>query len=271
MAEPVVVDQVVGRHGVVAAGATHRGRVREQDEDAFGLDTSMDVYVVSDGMGGLAAGATAARTVVDAVPGLLGDRCSPPVGDDPRLPDALREVVASVSRALHDESREWPDLAGMGATVVLAAVGARLTVAHLGDSRAYLWSSGRLTRLTDDHSVVGLLMRLGHIRPTSVADHPARGRLTRYVGMQGQAQADVVTVPFGRGDRVLLCTDGLWGVVAHGVLADSLAAGDSAADTCAALVRAALDAGAPDNVTAVVVDRQTGGEPTTAASRGAPP
>jgi protein phosphatase len=245
--------------------------VREQDEDAFALAGALDAYLVSDGMGGLAAGATAARTVVDAVPGLLGDRCSRPIGDDPSLPAALHEVIASVSRALHDQSREWADLAGMGATVVLAVVGARLTVAHLGDSRAYLWSSGGLTRLTDDHSVVGVLVRLGQLRSASAADHPARGRLTRYVGMHGPAQPDVVTVPFGRGDRLLLCTDGLWGVVADDMIGDSLAADGSAADTCEALVRAALDAGAPDNVTAVVVERRAGGEATTPASAGAAP
>lgn len=271
MAESVRVDEVVGRHGLLAAGATHRGRVREEDEDAFVLDPALDVYVVSDGMGGRAAGATAARIVVDAVPRLLADRCSRPVGDDPGLPDALHEVVESLSRAVHDEAREWPELAGMGATLVLAVIGSGLTVAYLGDSRAYLSSCGGLTRLTDDHSVVGVLLRLGQIGPTTAVDHPARGQLTRYVGMQGPAQADVVGVPFGSGDRLLLCSDGLWGVVNDDEIRTTLATGGSPADSCEALVRAALEAGAPDNVTAVVVDRRRAVASTTTVTRGALP
>jgi protein phosphatase len=145
----------------------------------------------------------------------------------------------------------------MGATLVLAIIrDGRLTVAHLGDSRAYRFHLGTLSRLTADHSVVELLLEQGVISGAEARDHPARGRITRYVGMDGTAEPDIVSVDFAPGDRLLLCTDGLTSVLPDAALADVLTRTDG--DPAAAsegLVRAALAAGTADNVTALVAEQ----------------
>ena len=130
--------------------------------------------------------------------------------------------------------------------------GAVLHVAHQGDSRAYLFRKGGLRKLTADHSIVAMLVRDGEITIEEAAGHPARGQLTRFVGMPWDAYCEVQSMGINGGDRLLLCTDGLWGVVAEEEMAATLSECPGSEQACRRLIDAALRHGAPDNVTAVV-------------------
>ena len=148
----------------------------------------------------------------------------------------------------------------MGATVVMALVqDDRAFIAHMGDSRAYLLRRGKLRPLTDDHSIVGILLRTGEIRPEEAEHHPARGQLSRYVGMEDEVYPDVRTVRLASGDRLLLCTDGLTGMVPDDTIMGLLAVSEEPQVACDHLVEAANAAGGKDNITAVIVDWQAPG------------
>lgn len=242
--------------GIRASALSHPGLVRDHNEDAFTLGTNCDLYIVADGVGGQPGGGTAARIVVEALPELLSGPLAAADLAEAALHELLRATLARLSHTVRNEAAR-AGRAGMGATVVLAVVrDGRATIAHMGDSRAYRFHDGVLAVLTADHSVVGILLQRGEITCEQARDHPARGRITRYVGMPEGVDPDVATTGLEPGDRLLLCTDGLTGVVPDAEVAAVLAAtgGDPEA-ACRRLVDAALAAGAPDNVTVLVADR----------------
>ncbi|MDI7278161.1 MAG: SpoIIE family protein phosphatase, partial [Anaerolineae bacterium] len=142
-----------------------------------------------------------------------------------------------------------------GATVAAAWLrGGQAHLAHMGDSRIYLYRQGRLSQQTEDHSVVALLLRSGEITPEEARRHPARHQITRHVGMEGEVYADVRTIQLEPGDRLLLCTDGLTGPLDDERVAALLAEHGDPEAACRALVAAANAAGGADNITALVVD-----------------
>jgi len=160
-----------------------------------------------------------------------------------------------LSGQLREEAKKRPDLAGMGATVALALLAGRHAhIAHLGDSRAYLFRRGRLQQLTADHTVTAALLHLGEIEEKDALGHPARHRLTRYVGMEGEALPDLRVVELRVGDRLLLCSDGLTGMVPDRHIAQVLRRQRTPEEACEALVAAANAAGGRDNVSAIVID-----------------
>lgn len=224
-----------GRDILEAAAATDPGHVRSRNEDAHLHDPERRLLAVADGLGGHVGGDVASRTALREIDEVLtAERLR---GGDPSelLPEALRAANHRV-RARVDEE---PSLRGMGTTVVLAhldATGGGLTVAHVGDSRAYTLSGGRLRRLTEDHVHRGLLGRT----------------LIQAVGTQPHVEPDLVRVSPEAGDRLLLCTDGLTDMLTEEQIAELLARGGDDATACGALVDAALDQGGVDNVTVVV-------------------
>jgi len=140
----------------------------------------------------------------------------------------------------------------MGATLVMALLTEnRAHIAYMGDSRGYLFRDDGLTRLTNDHLVVEILLRNGEITPDEAEKHPARGLVTRYVGMDNEVYPDVRTIALSQGDRLLLCSDGLSGMIPDNVIAHILTTCSDSENACQALVDAA---GGRDNITSVVVD-----------------
>ena len=251
------VFAAVSPHGAHAAALTDVGNVRDHNEDAFVLAPELDLYVVSDGMGGHAGGETASRIVVETLPEVLGERLAARELTEEERRGVMRATLLELSRRVREEAERRVGLAGMGATVVAAAVhDAGVTIAHMGDSRAYRFSGAGLTQVTDDHSVVGILLRRGEITADEAKDHPARGRITRYVGTEDDIDPDVTTVGFEPGERLLLCSDGLSGMVSDediaGVLADTPGVPEA---SCHRLMDAALAGDAPDNITVLVIDR----------------
>ncbi|MBN2560500.1 MAG: Stp1/IreP family PP2C-type Ser/Thr phosphatase [Phycisphaerae bacterium] len=240
----------------VVAAVTEVGNVRDHNEDAYFVDEAGDLFIISDGMGGHQAGEYASKAVVTVLPKMIRRA----LDADPKMPakslrDALVRSIAELSKQLREESAGQAGLAGMGATVVMTLLRREYAyIAHMGDSRAYLLRDGVLRQLTDDHSVVGILLRSGQITAEEAKDHPARGSVSRYVGMEGDALPDVQTVRLKAGDRLLLCTDGLSGMVSDDAIVSLLADHSEAEPACQVLVEAAKASGGRDNITVVVVD-----------------
>ena len=226
------------------------------DSTAFFTDIEHGLFIVSDGMGGAHAGELASEIVVKILPQMIEERMTmleKPTSQEIRL--LLRDAITELSERLSHESRDKIGLKGMGATVVLAMIKRKSAhIANMGDSRAYLFRDNQLKQLTEDHSIVGILLRHGDITPQEVIEHPAKGRLSRYVGMEGEVYPDVCTVRIKNGDRLLLCSDGLSGMLNDRKIAELLIMHPDPQNACKALVDAANSIGGKDNITVVIVD-----------------
>lgn len=242
-----------------AAGLSDAGCVRTRNEDAFLVDEQHGLFLVADGIGGHPGGDIAARMVVEDLPTILW-RCAaeaptPDADDAALLRCLLLKSLWATSERIRQEGERRSGLRHMGAAAVVAWLTARHAhIVHLGDCRAYLWRWGQLQPLTEDHSVVSVLVRQGEVLPEDAETHPAKGCLTRFAGMPVPVVPAVQSVALEPGDRILLCTDGLWGMLRDGMLAGALSAGTAPARTCQSLIVAGRNAGGLDNLTAVVVD-----------------
>jgi PPM family protein phosphatase len=239
-----------------AAGLTDRGRLRENNEDAFSITPELGLYLVSDGMGGARAGQVASAAAARALPPQLDKlfRQRAPAGLA-EMDAVLGEAVALLSDELLDRSSADPALRGAGATVVACwFLDGSAALVHMGDSRAYRLRDGRLECLTIDHTVTALLLQLKQIDEIEALEHPGRHALTRYVGMEPAAQPETAVLEINPGDRYLLCSDGLWGVVEEQKLAELLAEDSDLESICRRMIDAANATGGPDNITVVVID-----------------
>jgi protein phosphatase len=242
------------------AALSDTGRRREENQDAWHADPEACLFLVTDGMGGMNAGGTAARAVAELFPKLLARKLSALARPNEKaLKAALQETVAEFSAELRERARADARLKGMGATLVLAlARGPRLYLASLGDSRIYLLERGRLRRLSKDHSIVAVMLALGKITPEAAASHPLRHNLSRYVGMDGKAAADVQALRLKAGGRLLLCSDGLTNGLPDEAIQAALRQSAGPEEACRRLVAEANAAGGDDNITALVVDLAPG-------------
>lgn len=231
------------------AGMTHLGRVRDRNEDSILTDPGGTLWAVADGMGGYDLGDVASDMVIDALAAL---------GDDGDPVTDLSDGLYRANTAVYARARDVGS-GRMGATVVAAMI--RRAVVHLvwaGDSRAYLLRGGLLRMLTRDHTVVQHLVEAGALSADQAERHPESHVVTRAVGMGPGFEVESVSVPLVPGDRLLLCSDGLHGCLSDSQIATLLATGRPPADSCKALIAAALEAGAPDNVSVIVVDLREG-------------
>lgn len=229
-------------------GATHVGLVRDHNEDAF--FTGDWVLAVADGVGGAPAGEVASAMAIREIAAVDRQR---PEGTD----DAAAELASAVHRAasrIHHDAVAEPSRAGMATTLTAAGLwDGRLVLAHVGDSRAYLLRDGRLEQRTRDHTVVEEAVRSGVLDRAEAARHPRRHMLLRALGSGPDVDVAVPEpVDLLPGDQVLLCSDGLTEACDEDRIASLLAAARDPADAGSRLVDAALEGGAPDNVTVVV-------------------
>jgi len=241
---------------VRAKGVTHVGRVRQNNEDNLFVDEKRGLFIVSDGMGGHQAGEVASNAVVTVLPPMieqLAARIETPSKE--AFEQVLRDAILELSQRLRDESKGQAGLQGMGATVVVVWLqGQRAHMAYMGDSRIYLFRDKLLTQLTQDHSVIALLLRHKEITEEEAKQHPARGRLSRYVGMEGDTFSDLHSVSLFPGDRLLLCSDGLTGMVSHSEINQVLMSCPDPEAACNELVDMANKAGGKDNITALIIN-----------------
>lgn len=237
------------------AGLSDVGCQRSTNQDRWGADDERALFIVADGVAGSRDGALAAQMAVELLPEYVSRYLKPDQLDDPGAPDRLRRAVAELSDDLYLKGQFDARVAGATTTVVAVVVaGSRALIAHLGDSRGYLFRDRQLDRLTRDHTLVQALIDANRVTTEEAAQHAARNVVIRFVAMPPPALPDVATVDLRSGDRILLCSDGLHGVVGEQDLAEILVAQGDPADACRALIAAARNAGGPDNITAVVVD-----------------
>lgn len=228
---------------MIKVGATSDiGQVREGNEDSFlVLDP---LYAVADGMGGHRGGEVASNLALQTIQRLFTAQ-----------EGTLTEQVEQANRAVFERSQSDRDVAGMGTTLTAALVqGAQVRLAHVGDSRAYLYRDGELQLLTEDHTLVHKMLVEGEITESEAETHPHRSILTRALGVDGNVQVDEGVVEMRNGDRLLLCTDGLTGMVSDEQIKAVLAESKDPQEAVDRLVRAANRAGGIDNITAVVID-----------------
>ena len=233
-----------------------RGAVRKENQDraacAHIRRKGCTVAVVCDGMGGAAGGKLASDLAASTF--LADFRREMMAGS--AVEPAMRHACDAANRAIYDRACTQPDLHGMGTTIVAACVRhGRLTVLHVGDSRAYLAGLRRMQQLTTDHSLVQELVASGQVLPEQAHRHPRRNVITRAVGVGPKVEPDCRTLPFPLGARLLLCTDGLSNMLSASQMHDFCRSSRDAKQICSRLIAAALARGARDNVTALVLFR----------------
>jgi serine/threonine protein phosphatase PrpC len=283
-----VVDKLLGKHKIeaddVVAGpaeangglvmpaclrvgaASHVGLVRSHNEDALltvtagqvgylGPEDPFGLFILADGMGGQQAGEVAsilaARTVTRR---LLADILSPYLDDDAKPPpktitEALSDAIQAADAAVLYHAP------GGGTTLTCALImGGQIYIGHVGDSRAYVFAEDMLRQITHDHSLVDRLVEMGQLSPEEALHHPQRNVLYRAVGQGDGLEVDTHVETMPAAGRLLLCSDGLWGMVDDEHIAAILAAASSPQQACDALIEAANHAGGKDNITVVVVE-----------------
>jgi protein phosphatase len=229
------------------AAGSHKGMIREGNEDSGYAGPRL--LAIADGMGGAAAGEVASSEAISTIVAL---------DDDIPGSDILTSLGTAVQRAndqLRSMVEEDPQLEGMGTTLTaLLWTGQRLGLVHVGDSRAYLLRDGVLTQITQDHTWVQRLVDEGRITEEEATTHPQRSLLMRALGSGDHVEPDLSIREVRAGDRYLICSDGLSGVVSHQTLEDTLASYQGPQETVQELIQLALRGGGPDNITVIVAD-----------------
>ncbi|GAA1693999.1 protein phosphatase 2C domain-containing protein [Microcella alkalica] len=252
------------------AALSHVGKIRANNQDSGYAGEHL--FVVADGMGGHAGGDVASALAIQAI--AHTDRAFESVDEAEQV---LSQALLEANQELAETVFERPELTGMGTTVSgLIRVGAKVVVAHIGDSRIYRFRGGELEQITKDHTFVQRLVDSGRITPEEAAVHPRRSVLMRVLGdVDLNPEIDTMVLDTEPGDRWLLCSDGLSGYVTEEKVAEILAGQPDAALAAQSLVDESLDHGAPDNVTVVLVGVDDGpssatAEPVMVGSAGAP-
>ena len=228
---------------IVSGAATDTGQVRDGNEDSYLVDRRLELFAIADGMGGHRAGEVASATALDGLRAAVEGGMS--VGD----------AVGRANTAVWDKASADTDLAGMGTTLTAAwSDGSTLTVAHVGDSRAYLLRADTLQRVTVDHSLVEELIRDGRLTEEQASVHPQRSIITRALGVDSTVDVDVYSLVLQPNDRVMLCSDGLTSMVRANGIAEILRRESDPTAAANALVDAANAAGGEDNITVLVLD-----------------
>ena len=248
---------------VASAVASHPGLRREENEDAYSTRKDLGLYMVADGMGGHAAGEVASKLAVETIESFINDTHDADVNttwpfpydttlslDGNRIKAAFRLANRRLAAAMENDDH----LRGMATTAAAVLLGkGSPVVAHVGDSRVYLWREGLLHQVTQDHSWVSEQVRAGVLTETDARRHPWRNVVTRALAGGDDPQVEVSEIEVKAGDRLLLCSDGLSGVVPPERLEEIVGRSTSLQETCQALIDAANEAGGPDNITVAML------------------
>ena len=240
-----------------AAGATHVGRVRASNQDAYLCDPDEGTFIVADGMGGHAGGEIASQLAINEIRAYIQSKQSELSAKMMRHPDSrilsmLTKAVNFASTRIYERALEQPFLKGMGTTATVAMVRDKhLYHAHVGDSRLYLVRSSFIYQLTHDHSLVSEQVRAGLLTEEEAELHHLRNVITRSVGYQEEEDVDVSCLALEDGDLIVMCSDGLHGKIGDRELSDIIKTNGPA--SCQPLIDQANLRGGEDNITVVVV------------------
>jgi len=243
-------------------GATDAGRVRSNNEDSLLLDPELGLFVIADGMGGHRHGQMAAELACSTLSHYLRSSRSPtdvtwPFGYNWKLSLDENRLNTGILLANHHvwrRSEEDPAYVGMGSTIVAAlAQGDRVAIANVGDSRAYLFRRGTLSLLTTDDTWLNTVLNQVDIDQKALSKHPMRNVLTQAAGTRRDLEVHTCEIELQDSDTLLLCSDGLYGIVSEQDIISILESDQSLDCQVASLKEAALAAGAPDNVSCVLL------------------
>lgn len=242
------------------AGISDVGRVRQENQDALAMPSLEGqaggwLFVLADGMGGVAGGAQASGIAVSVVPREFHRALAAAGVEQPaeRAP-LLRAAVESANREIREQAAADASLTGMGTTLVAVALRrGRALIANVGDSRAYLLRAGELRQLSEDHSLVQQEVAMGALTAEEARNHAMKNILTRALGAEDQVEVDLFPHELKNGDVLLLCSDGLHGPVPDASIKELLGAASQPQDAAERLIEAANHQGGPDNVSVVVV------------------
>ncbi len=235
---------------IEVAALSDVGCHRANNEDSFGYDLQAQLFVVCDGMGGMAAGEIASRAAVDQLLLSYEDLCS----SDMDIEMKLHQAIVNTNYAVWSAAQENEQLRGMGTTMVAVCIdGCRIVIANIGDSRAYFLRDGSCVQVTQDHSFAVEQMYNGTTPAPENKDHVSRQFITRAIGVEATVLPDLFTAEVQAGDRVLLATDGLTRYTGEEEIARHLDSEESLIDACRKLVNIAKDQGGSDNVTCLLL------------------
>lgn len=237
-------------------GLTDPGCVRSQNQDAFQivqLDRSTLLCVVCDGMGGAKSGNIASSLAIDVFVQDIRRMHKSGMSRD-QVEQMLRGAAKLANFTVYDQSQEVEDFGGMGTTLVAAYIsGRRATIVNVGDSRCYAVNREGIQQITTDHSLVQMMLRRGELTEEQARFYPGKNYITRAIGTEPTVECDIFTWKLERGDALLLCSDGLHGIVDDQEILFEVVHGVNKANCCQRLLNIAKTRGAPDNVTSVLV------------------
>jgi len=248
--------------GIRAAGNTDVGCVRKHNEDSYLVDPELGLFVVADGLGGHAAGEVASQIVVETVARFVGETLEKdrtwPVEYDPTLSydgNRLKMALLLSDQAIAADIRRNPERETMGSTVVAGIVhGPKLTLAHVGDSRAYILGPGGIRQVTRDHSWVAEQVANGILTPSEARVHPFRNVITQALGNGGDLDIEVQNLELSRSERLLLCSDGLSGMIGDKQIWEIVEQSGDLQLAVESLIYTAREHGGEDNITVILVD-----------------
>lgn len=244
-------------------GETHIGLVRESNQDRFLIDVDNGIFIVADGMGGHSAGEVASQMAVEHVSEYIKEWLSnnskylrhigTAANDD--LQTALEQAFTKANNAVYSAWQGKSELAKMGTTLITAwIIDNKCVLGHVGDVRGYLLRDGHLKQLTRDHTRVAQMVESGQITPEEARHHPLRNRIQRSIGPHPHVSPDISFLDLKNKDRILLCSDGLWGMVTDSQIASALTDQNDIRKACENLVDYALAGGGEDNITVSIME-----------------
>lgn len=229
---------------------TDKGLKRESNQDSFIVDQDLGLYIVADGMGGHSGGEIASSLAVESMKTFIQKERAQ--SDDAK--SLLGQAYRFANESIQARAKQEPRLNGMGTTMVTSLVlGNKVFIGNVGDSRAYLYRRGNLWQLTEDHSLMNEQLRAGLISEAQIESYQGKNVITRSVGYENEVQVDILERELQPGDHILMCSDGLCGLVEDQVIEDILKKniGDKAIQAC---VKKALENGGDDNVTVLLLE-----------------
>src|SRR5919198_2746985 len=246
---------------IAARGQTDVGQKRDHNEDSFLVDPDLQLFIVADGMGGHAGGGTASRLAVDTIQARMQEarRASPDLFtrpgrlEDSPLREALRDAVESACASIYSAAQRDPSLAGMGTTVTAAVMcGVNTFIAHVGDSRCYLARRGHIYQVSEDHSLVNEQLKAGAITADEARHSRLKNIITRSVGFEADVAVDMMGGGVQRGDRLVICCDGLSNLVDDDEILEVVTQ-TPLDDAPQELIDLANERGGDDNITVIVI------------------
>lgn len=238
----------------MVCGVTDVGRIRKNNEDCFLIRPGKNLFIASDGMGGHNAGEIASAKATESVdkyftPELLSEI----MGNDKKIRNKMIESLSDAHMKVHEMARDKREYRGMGCTIVVALIDDNtLHLCHVGDARAYLCNDAGISLLTNDHSVVMSIVKAGNMTMEEARTSPIKNELTQAIGGPGTIEPEYNNYNLEDGDKILLCSDGLWDMLADRVIYEIIKQDKPVKTICDELITMANKAGGKDNITAVL-------------------